>query len=135
MSLFTYEQMQAHSEKLRAVLDSYSKWKLSGTTVSPDYIYRNGAPLTALQNLASTASLSLTSKIATIPAAAFGADSVIYLEDSDSTVASATVSGGVKISVNHGFATDEFVLKGKSLGGTVKMQRGADSEIEDYTMS
>lgn len=134
MSLFSYAQMQLHTDKLRAVLDSYSKWKLNGTTVSPDYIYRNGAPLTALQNLASTASLSLSSKIATIPAAAFGTDSVIYLENSDSTISSATVSGGVKVSVNHGFTKDEFVLQGKALGGTVKLQRGKNADVENYTL-
>lgn len=135
MSAFSFAQMQMHSEKLRAILDSYDSWVLVGTEVLPKYIYRSGAPLISIKNLASTDNLTLTDKVAIIPAAAFGADSVIFIYDSESTVTCATVSGGVKVSVNHGFYTDEFILQGKSLGGTVKLQHGKNNEVENFTLN
>ena len=135
MGLFNYAQMQLHSEKLRAVLDSYDSWEVIGTSALPKYIYRSGTPLISLNDLASTANLTLTDKVATIPAAAFDANSVIFTYDSDCNISCATVDGGVKVSVEHEFYTDEFILLGKSLGGSVKLQHGKNSTVESFTLS
>lgn len=135
MSAFSFAQMQMHSEKLRAILDSYDSWELVGTEVLPKYIYRSGAPLISIKNLASTDNLTLTDKVVIIPAAAFSTNSVIFTYDSDCTISCTAVSGGVKISVNHEFYTDQFILQGKSLGGTVKLQHGKNNEVENFTLN
>lgn len=135
MSAFSFSQMQMHSEKLRAILDSYDSWEVVGSSALPKYIYRSGTPLISLNDLASTDNLTLTDKVAIIPAAAFGTNSVIFTYDSDCTISCATVSGGVKISVNHEFYTDQFILQGKAVGNTVKLQHGKNNEVENFTLN
>lgn len=94
--LFSFEDFQAHTDRIKAVLDSQG-WYYKGGGVNYGYLYRNDAPSVVVQNVGNT--FTAGGKSVTIPASA-SENSLIYVADSESTISSATVDGGAIISVN-----------------------------------
>ena len=124
--LFSFEEMQAHTDRIKAVLDSQG-WYYKGGGANYGYLYRNDAPEVIVQNVGNTFTASGSS--VTIPASAYTAESLIYVADSESTVASAIVSGGAKISAND----IEITILGKTSGDTVSLQLG-NNTAQPYTI-
>ena len=125
-SLFSFEEMQAHTDRIKAFLDKQG-WYYKGGGANFGYLYRNDAPEVTVQNVGNT--FTASGKSVTIPASAYTAESLIYVADSESTVASATVDGGAKISAND----IEVTILGKTSGDTVSLQLG-NNTAQPYTI-
>ena len=125
--LFSFEEMQVHTAKIKAVLDSQG-WYYKGSDANYGYIYRNDAPEIIVQNVGNTFTASGSS--VTIPANAYTSESSIYVADSESTIATATVDGGGKISVND----IEITILGKTSGDTINLQLG-NNPAQAYSLS
>ena len=125
--LFSFEEMQVHTAKIKAVLDSQG-WYYKGSDANYGYIYRNDAPEIIVQNVGNTFTASGSS--VTIPANAYTSESSIYVADSESTITTATVDGGGKISVND----IEITILGKTSGDTINLQLG-NNPAQAYSLS
>ena len=124
-SLFSFEDFQAHTDRIKAVLDSQA-WYYKGGGASYGCLYRNNAPSVVVQNVSNT--FTAGGKSVTIPA--LTENSLLYVADSDSTISSATVSGGANIAVND----INITILGKTTGDTINLQRG-NNAVESYVIS
>lgn len=124
-TLISFEDFQAHTDRIKAVLDSQS-WYYKNNAASYGCLYRNDAPSVVVQNVGNT--FSAGGKAVTIPA--LTENSLLFVADSDSTISSATVDGGANISVNDINVT----ILGKTTGDTISLQRG-NNAVESYVIS
>lgn len=126
-NLFTFGDMQLHSDRIKVFLDSQG-WYYKDGGANFGYIYRNDAPAIKVQGVPNT--FSAQGNSVTIPASAFNENFLLYVADSDASISSATVSGGEKISV----ANAEITILGKTSGDTVNLQL-ADNPVQPYVLS
>ena len=126
-SLFSFEEMQAHTDRIKAFLDKQG-WYYKGGGANYGYLYRNDAPEIIVQNVGNTFTASGSS--ITIPASAYNENCLLYVADSESTIATATVDGGGKISVND----IEITILGKTSGDTINLQLG-NNPAQAYSLS
>ena len=124
-NLFSFEDFQAHTDRIKAVLDSQG-WYYKGGGANYGCLYRNDAPSVVVQNVSNT--FTASGKAVTIPA--LTENSLLYVADSDSTISSATVDGGANISVND----INITIASKTTGDTISLQRG-NNAVESYTIS
>ena len=125
--VLSFEQFQLHSERIKDFLDSQG-WYYKGSGANYGYIYRNDAPEIIVQNVGNTFTASGSS--ITIPASAYNENCLLYVADSESTIATATVDGGGKISVND----IEITILGKTSGDTINLQLG-NNPAQAYSLS
>ena len=125
--LFSFEDLQAHTDRIKAYLDSQG-WYYRGGGANYGCLYRNDAPSVIVQNISNT--FSASGKSVTIPASAYTENSLLYVADSESIISSATVSGGANISVND----INITILGKTTGDTISLQLG-NNAAQSYVIS
>ena len=124
--LFSFEEMQVHTAKIKAVLDSQG-WYYKGSDANFGYIYRNDAPSVTFQGVGN--SFTAQGNSVTITASAYNENCLLYVADSDATISSAAVTGGAKISAND----IEITILGKTSGDTISLQLG-NNTAQPYTI-